>query len=381
MARVVALAALVASATAKDVIHWTLNPSYVFDVSGFVAPHPPKPLMIWNRPGNDFNGNEFFEHDNAGTIKWNDWCLEAASGDNGAVIQVNTCNSNNANQKWNLKGTNYGSLIQLQNTNKCVNVQNNEEKSGAPLQIWDCVDDQKMSFSFGGSPSPSPTPAPPTPPSPSSKCPNICSSSGFVEGDCRCDDHGAWAMWVCSKKNGQQQSKPWFCSQPGCHCNQMKETLATKFLQSAAYNPVIDFVNAADTSVTLMEKCTEIVTAGARQDKIQIPVPKPGAKFWIKPAGFTYDCKLDCLDCFYISANVAPSGALVTGIGYGHNTPVKVHDGVGAMELDATREDTKKPDGITCSTSSCNFNHIIPGFNTKITIRSASSSESSTVTV
>jgi len=171
MARVVALAAVVVSATAKDVIHWTLNPSYVFDVSGFVAPHPPKPLMIWNRPGNDFNDNEFFEHDNAGTIKWNDWCLEAASGDNGAVIQVNTCNSNNANQKWNLKGTSYGSLIQLQNTNKCVNVQNNEQKSGVPLQIWDCVDDQKMSFSFGGSQAPVPHPHHQPPQAPAQSAP------------------------------------------------------------------------------------------------------------------------------------------------------------------------------------------------------------------
>jgi len=135
-----------------------------------------------------------------------------------------------------------------------------------------------------------------------------------------------------------------------------------------AYDPVISFQNKAGNSVTLMQECNEVLTVGAGEQDVQVPVPKTGAKFWIKPQGFQYDCKLDCLDCFYISANVAPSGALVTGIGYGHNTPVKVHDGVASMQLDATREDSKKADEVKCSTSSCNFNHIIPGFNTRITM-------------
>lgn len=143
---------------------------------------------------------------------------------------------------------------------------------------------------------------------------------------------------------------------------------------AATYDPVITFENNAGNSVMLMQECNEVFTVGAGEQAVQVPIPKTGAKFWIKPQGFKYDCKQDCLDCFYISAGVAPSGALVTGIGYGHNTPVKVHDGVASIELDATREDTKKPDEVKCSTSSCNFNHVIPGFNTRITMSGPSDS-------
>mmetsp|Transcript_116695 Transcript_116695/g.362576 ORF Transcript_116695/g.362576 Transcript_116695/m.362576 type:complete len:242 (-) Transcript_116695:17-742(-) len=55
---------------------------------------------------------------------------------------------------------------------------------------------------------------------PSSSCPQVCSSSGFVKGDCTCQNTGSWSMWVCSKRGGVPQDSPWFCSQPDCRCNQ-----------------------------------------------------------------------------------------------------------------------------------------------------------------
>jgi len=47
-------------------------------------------------------------------------------------------------------------------------------------------------------------------------CPRLC--HGFWWSDCKCDDHGAWAMWVCKHKQGRRQSWPYFCSQPSCRC-------------------------------------------------------------------------------------------------------------------------------------------------------------------
>lgn len=128
----------------------------------------------------------------------------------------------------------------------------------------------------------------------------------------------------------------------------------------------LTFTNKAANTVTLMRACTAVQTVapgGTRTMTIT-----GNNKFWIAPQGFKYNCNLDCLDCFYISAIVARSGAVVTGIGYGWNTPVKVHDGVSALDLTATREDNKMVDEATCSTSACAFEHIIPGFHTSVVL-------------
>merc|ERR1712188_175671 len=59
--------------------------------------------------------------------------------------------------------------------------------------------------------------------SPQATCDHLC--PGFVDGDCTCNDHGQWAMWICKKKGGQPVGKPYFCSQPTCNCNQAQEDL------------------------------------------------------------------------------------------------------------------------------------------------------------
>mmetsp|Transcript_49161 Transcript_49161/g.95033 ORF Transcript_49161/g.95033 Transcript_49161/m.95033 type:complete len:96 (+) Transcript_49161:54-341(+) len=53
-------------------------------------------------------------------------------------------------------------------------------------------------------------------------CTKVCKAHGFEDGDCKChtDSAQGWSMWICSKKGGVPQSKPWFCSQPTCGCNQ-----------------------------------------------------------------------------------------------------------------------------------------------------------------
>lgn len=56
---------------------------------------------------------------------------------------------------------------------------------------------------------------------PTSECPKFCYGSGFINGDCTCHKNSAgWSMWVCDKKQGLLEARPWFCSQPDCRCRQ-----------------------------------------------------------------------------------------------------------------------------------------------------------------
>merc|ERR1711976_250356 len=89
-----------------------------------------------------------------------------------------------------------------------------------------------------------------------------------------------------------------------------------------------------------------------------------------------YNCSLDCLDCFYLAVNVAPSGALISGIGYGENSAVKVHDGMTCITLSAVREDNQTKDQAVCNVKSCEVDHIIPGFHTQFVIQGTAASPS-----
>eukprot|EP00927_Polykrikos_kofoidii_P084509 TRINITY_DN891_c0_g1_i2.p1 TRINITY_DN891_c0_g1~~TRINITY_DN891_c0_g1_i2.p1 ORF type:complete len:193 (-),score=22.53 TRINITY_DN891_c0_g1_i2:115-627(-) len=142
----------------------------------------------------------------------------------------------------------------------------------------------------------------------------------------------------------------------------MQQVLCRGEEASPTYEHAFIVKNTAKNNVSLMTGCTRVsnVSVGASQN---ITVPRPGAKYWIAPEGFKYDCHLDCLGCFYISANVAPSGALVAGIGYGENGQVISHDGIGSLTMLGTREDSKTPDQVLCDVESCDVNHIVPGFN------------------
>jgi hypothetical protein len=138
--------------------------------------------------------------------------------------------------------------------------------------------------------------------------------------------------------------------------------------QPPTYDPILLVRNDAGNSVNVMAGCKVVVEMSANSAH-HVTVPRlGGTKYWIAPKGLSYNCKLDCLECFYIAANVAPSGALVVGIGYGDNSPAKFHDGVGGIVLSAKWESTKLADFVVCAPGDCNFNHIIAGFNATVVI-------------
>lgn len=180
---------LIGGAAAQVPLHWTAHPTYVFDVDSFDTPIPPKPVMIWNRPKNGFNGNEFFDivhptpNQNWTMIKWtgHNWhlCLQAAEVSNGAPIHVDICDNAKATQRWELAKTTYGVKIMSAGNNAfCVNVKNAPDgaKNGQRLEVWECNNDQLQSFmGVGAEPRPQP-PKPPTPPQPSTKKQELCSS-------------------------------------------------------------------------------------------------------------------------------------------------------------------------------------------------------------
>lgn len=129
-----------------------------------------------------------------------------------------------------------------------------------------------------------------------------------------------------------------------------------------ARTSAVDFLNSAGGSVTLMKGCESWGHYAPGQGKtLNFTVGEN--KLWVVPDGCTqaegcYDCHLDCLGCFYISAIVAADGTVVTGIGYGHNDPVKVHFRVGNATF-AAKNQWGKPESVTCSVSSCEFSHIV----------------------
>ncbi len=131
----------------------------------------------------------------------------------------------------------------------------------------------------------------------------------------------------------------------------------------AAATLSVEFHNGAGNSVTLMEGCKSWGHFAPGESQVFNFTSGP-TKLWAVPDGCTqkegcYQCNLDCLGCFYLSAIVSVDGiALVTGIGYGHNTPVEVHNDVGNSTFAAVNQ-FGKPDEASCSTTSCDFDHII----------------------
>jgi len=86
-------------------------------------------------------------------------------------------------------------------------------------------------------------------------------------------------------------------------------------------------------------------------------------QFWAVPKGCTeaegcYTCEKGCVGCFYITPNVDADGVMVTGIGYGDNDLVKVHDGVTGASFDAVDQFGKKVE-IDCNVQGCGFDNIV----------------------
>lgn len=94
------------------------------------------------------------------------------------------------------------------------------------------------------------------------------------------------------------------------------------------------------------------------------------------------DCRAECLGCFYVAPNLAPDlQTLVVGIGYGVNTPVQVHDGLGSIALQFS--DAVKHGGETklvCEQNNCNvekIGQVLAGGKHEVWINGGSASASS----
>lgn len=205
------LALFATGATGKSALYWTAHPGFVLDVNGFQSNYP-KPIMLWERDSSAPNDNEFFTRNSDGTISWasdksKGFCLEAASSDNGADVQVNYC-SKNPLQKWSIETSPPETGFRLVSTSakKCLNVEGNTAKNSQRLQLWDCNDDKQQSFTANqdptGWPSDGPSPAP-------SECGACVKSSNhcytkfnFKDGECKCVNSdgkcgNSWYQWIC----------------------------------------------------------------------------------------------------------------------------------------------------------------------------------------
>ena len=65
----------------------------------------------------------------------NNYCLTAEGNQNGDIVDIQPCDSGNANQDWTFSG----GQVQLFGGNKCLDVTNGVNQDGTLLQIWDCV--------------------------------------------------------------------------------------------------------------------------------------------------------------------------------------------------------------------------------------------------
>jgi hypothetical protein len=125
----------------------------------------------------------------------------------------------------------------------------------------------------------------------------------------------------------------------------------------------IEVENKASNGFTVMRECDNLGHLGKDESKT---LTLSGAnKLFVVPDGCTEadgcfkDCKLACSGCFYISAVASPSGkSLVSGIGYGANTPVRVHNGISQAMFSAVNQHGKL-DSVSCTETSCDFHHII----------------------
>lgn len=224
---------MVAAASASHAMRFVPAPEFVWDVSGFAPPEPPKPLILWRRRDvNNINANEKFTNvpsfDDKFFLKWSsengDLCLEAASLDNGAAVQVNTCNGGPL-QEWKgstLTGTKDGG-IRSGGSNMCIAVKDDYPEDGKPLHMWNCNENGGQFWRLDR-PDVPPAPAPPLPPpvTPSPGQCGACRSSanqcftryGFSQEACECQNNDGscgndWYMWVCKRQSGL---KAWISS-------------------------------------------------------------------------------------------------------------------------------------------------------------------------
>lgn len=161
---------------------------------------------------------------------------------------------------------------------------------------------------------------------------------------------GQCRAWFKHAPNGQNGDKPWDCFVPDY----------AKYSVPKVFSLTVK--NTASNGVRLMDaSCKDDDVRVESGSQVDIPLER-AHKYWVVPDGCgeaegCFPCGSDCTGCFYIAPNVG-NGVAVTGIGYGLNKPVKVHDGISGAIFSATNQ-RGRPDFVDCTTTSCNFNHII----------------------
>ena len=90
-------------------------------------------MIVWDCAGGT---NQQFTFTDGTVRSQNGKCLDVAGGskDNGAAIQLYTCNGSAA-QKFVLSAA--GDLVNPQ-ADKCVDIEGWNPKNGAVLQLWEC---------------------------------------------------------------------------------------------------------------------------------------------------------------------------------------------------------------------------------------------------
>jgi len=183
---------------------------------------------------------------------------------------------------------------------------------------------------------------------------------------------GQCRAWFKNAPSGQNGDKPWDC-----------------FVPDYANYPVPEVVNlivknTASSRVMLRDASCKANDAPLESGQSMTIGLETGAhKYWVVPENCTeaegcFRCGLDCTGCFYIAPIVGSNGVAVTGIGYGHNTPVEVHEGISGAHLSATNQ-LGQPDFVDCTTTSCNFNHIIQAHGSMLFTLEGPSSQASIV--
>jgi len=174
---------------------------------------------------------------------------------------------------------------------------------------------------------------------------------------------GQCRAWFKNGPSGQNGDKPW-----DCFFRDDADYSVPKVFSLIVKNTASTYVNFRS------ESCADAWIEGG--DEMNIELETGVQKYWVLPEGDTTECGSGCPGCFYISPNLQ-NGVAVTGIGYGLNTPVEVHDGISGASLSATNQQGQ-PESVDCTTTSCNFNHIIQaqGDSMTFTIDGASSQSS-----
>lgn len=125
--------------------------------------------------------------------------------------------------------------------------------------------------------------------------------------------------------------------------------------------------NKADVTIRMKNFCGQEVTL-APGESAQVFLNGTNNKFWVVPETIPYICSLDCFamgpyfnqSCFYIAPNVAGNHFLVIGIGYAHNDPVQVHDGVSGIRGYSTPVDPGAPsEEVDCTPDLCEPQKIL----------------------